>query len=433
MLTLKTTLQTIFKRRQRIGTIAKQESQRNVTEYATSNTILPQPSTPPVAIPITDIITSLPSLFPRSLHDSRRDYNTFTTDIDSLQLNLLKTLPFFPMGSSQKVAKLIRTPIDDEGNYINEFCIMPAVKDGDYSSPDLKHLIFIHGYGAGLGFFLKNLENIPLLDNKWCIHAIDLPGYGFSSRFKFPFHYPNDSQTKVQKWFHDRIYRWFRERNLLQNPQNNLVMAHSLGAYLMAHYAFHFSNHFKKIIMCSPAGVSQFAVGKQNKQPPWWYNKLWDLNYSPFSLVRNSGIYGSKITSGWSYRRFKPTSFNGLNESQFEALHKYTYGIFNKNGSGEYLLSFILSCGGDPRFALEDNLFKEENPPEDLCDWVWVYGDRDWMDINGAHRISRRLVKKAGDTSKSKVHVIPSAGHHLYLDNYKAFNNLIIKEMETMG
>lgn len=388
----------------------------------------------PTAIPLREIIVKLPSLFPRSFGDSVRDYRDLCRHTDEkFQRDLLATLPFYGEGDLHRRSEVIRTKVDDEGNYINEFYIMP--KNASVPRDRLKHLVFIHGYGAGLGFFLKNFENIPLLNNEWCIHAIDLPGYGFSSRCKFPFQYPKDTVTDVHEWFHKRLNRWFAERNLLRNPENNIVMAHSLGAYLMALYASKNSSHFKKLVMCSPAGICESTTTKAigNRKPPWWYSKLWDRNISPFSLVRVSSRLGSKLTSGWSYKRFGKLlrSKSRKSEQQFEALHKYCYSIFNKPGCGEYLLSFALRCGGDPRIPLEDTLFKTNDSGimNGNLEWLWLYGERDWMDFNGGKRVSEHL-KKSGQ--KSEVCIVPNAGHHLYFDNYDYFNSLIIREMKCM-
>lgn len=105
-----------------------------------------------------------------------------------------------------------------------------------------------------------------------------------------------------------------------------MMVAQLLGGYLMILYKNTFSNHFKKLILCSPAGICNGTKNTMKDKVPWWFNKLWDNNVSPFSLVRNTHILGSKLTSGWSYGRFKTIT----TDSQFEALHKYTYAIFNK-------------------------------------------------------------------------------------------------------
>ncbi|CAI4038803.1 hypothetical protein SMKI_06G1510 [Saccharomyces mikatae IFO 1815] len=410
-------------------------SVRDITEKQISRT----PSAP-TAIPLREIIYKVPGLFPRPVGDSVKDFRDFIKSEDVFQTELLKTLPFYPNPSKLKKSRVIRTVVDDDGNYINEFCIRPI--NPSVPETELKHLIFIHGYGAGLGFFIKNFEDIPLLNNEWCVHAIDLPGYGFSSRPKFPFEYPRDNLHDVQDWFHKRLHTWFNKRNLLNKPDKNVVMAHSLGSYLMALYVQKYKERpsFKKLILCSPAGVSHrdsnntTSEAEKWKPPPWWYVKLWDRNISPFTLVRNSRQFGSKITSGWSYRRFKHILNGDLKQSsRFEALHRYAYSIFNKRGSGEYLLSFALKCGGEPRLPLEEQLFNDRNLNilrSSNYEWLWLYGDDDWMDVNGGIRVSKFLNEKL--RQKSNVIIVPHAGHHLYLDNSKFFNDILVKEMRKV-
>ncbi|CAI7314820.1 CPS_collapsed_G0021850.mRNA.1.CDS.1 [Saccharomyces cerevisiae] len=164
-------------------------------------------------------------------------------------------------------------------------------------------------------------------------------------------------------------------------------MAHSLGSYLMALYLQKYkeSPSFKKLILCSPAGVS----------------------YRDFNNTASE------------VEKWKPPP---LVSKRFEALHRYAYAIFNKRGSGEYLLSFALKCGGEPRLSLEQQLFdgkKSDILKNSNCDWLWLYGDDDWMDVNGGLRVSSFLKEKL--KQKSNVIIVPHSGHHLYLDNYKFF------------
>lgn len=406
-----------------------------------------QAPTPPTAIPLGQILRKLPSLFPRTFTKSYEDYKMFWQDSEKFQRDLLETLPMFSSsGASDKIGRILKVDVDNEGNYINEVCISPK-----NPAKNLKHVVFVHGYGAGLGFFLKNLEHLSLPNNEWCIHAIDMPGFGYSSRPRFPFNYPQATQDEVHNWFHTRLRTWFSKRGLLDRPQENLVVAHSLGAYVMALYANKHPTDFKKLVMCSPAGVCHSGnIDKGNlnpkiqkhasMSPPWWYVKLWDRNISPFTIVRSAGPLGSKITSGWSYRRFKKLLHSGkhgriLDATQFETLHRYSYGIFNRPGSGEYLLAFALSCGGNPRNALEETIFREPSKTDHFkarCDWVWMYGENDWMNRNGGKRISDNLNKAFG-VGKSSFSIVPGAGHHLYFDNYTFFNKKILEEMEQLN
>lgn len=375
-------------------------------------------STAPTALPLMQIITNLHRLFPLSFSRSFEDFHQFTVNKEVFQENLLSVLPYYPVSSSRYTADVIRTPVGDSGNYINEFQITPIrASHGESMAPDgtpLKHIILVHGYGAGLGFFIKNFN--ALLSENVVIHAIDLPGYGFSSRPKFPFSYPKDSYLAVENYFHDMLHQWFEQKGLTRSWESNFVVAHSMGAYIFALYANKYK-HFRKLVMCSPGGVSR---NESMPSPPWWFVKLWDRNISPFSLVRNSGRLGSKLVSGWSSRRF------GLDHPHFEKIHRYTYGIFNQPGSGEYMLSFMLGCGGWPRVPLESRLFTDKNFKCGHLDWLWLYGDGDWMDVNGGRRINEFLKK---NNIKSSLAVVPDAGHHLYWDNDSFFNDIVKREI----
>lgn len=206
------------------------------------STVTTRKSTAPTALPLMQIVTNLHKLFPLSIQESITDYCQFNKNKEQFQEDLLSILPYYPNPSNEFSSQIIRTPIDEQGNFINEFEIVP--KGVDRSSKKLKHVILVHGYGAGLGFFLKNFDG--LLSGNTVLHAIDLPGYGFSSRPKFPFNYPRDSYLSVEAYFHDALYNWFKKRGLVNQWENNYVVAHSMGAYLFSLYANKYK-HFKKL------------------------------------------------------------------------------------------------------------------------------------------------------------------------------------------
>ncbi|CAI4490568.1 BFH_collapsed_G0021060.mRNA.1.CDS.1 [Saccharomyces cerevisiae] len=103
-------------------------SARDVTEKQ----ILRTPSAP-TAIPLREII----------YRNIIKEFRNFIKNEDAFQTELLKTLPFYPTPSESKTARLIRTVVDDEGNYINEFCIRP--RKTSVPEADLKHLAFSLG------------------------------------------------------------------------------------------------------------------------------------------------------------------------------------------------------------------------------------------------------------------------------------------------
>lgn len=361
--------------------------------------------TAPTSVPINKLLSNA---FPLSIKQSITDYR-LRHNIINFQHDLLSLLPFYPEPDNyQRSAEVVITPIDLEGNYINEFVIYPDEETRTHYT-NANHLIMVHGYGAGLGFFIKNFSS--LTRSKWIIHAIDLLGYGCSSRPRFT----PKSVPEVEAWFHDSFETWFAKRQIPKN--NTLIMAHSMGAYLMASYGINKDPNFcRKLVMVSPGGIIDH---KFKIQIPKYFERLWEHNVSPFSLVRNSHFYGSKLVSGWTYRRFAKLPMN-----EIELLHKYTYGIFQAPGSGEYMLNYLLKPGASPRLPMINR------PIEKLkCETDWWYGTEDWMNIKGGQVCSEKL-RAIGISSN--VLEIANSGHHIYLDNPKTFNYLLHKNMDSM-
>lgn len=206
------------------------------------------------------------------------------------------------------------------------------------------------------------------------------------------------------------------------------------------------------------------------KRPyPKWLTYLWDANISPFSIVRWAGPLGPRFVSGWTSRRF-----SHLPQEESEALHHYAYSLFRQRGSGEYVLAYILAPGAFARSPLIrriQGVGRQSIPPpsastpsltsatpaststssvssartlkETGIPVVIMYGDSDWMDVAGGYAAEQKLkeekakaLKAASEEEKkrengtAKVVIIQKAGHHLYLDGWEEFNEVIRKEME---
>lgn len=195
------------------------------------------------------------------------------------------------------------------------------------------------------------------------------------------------------------------------------------------------------------------------KPLPKWLTYLWDANISPFSLVRWAGPLGPRFVSGWTSRRF---SHLGTEEAQ--ALHTYAYSLFKQRGSGEYALAYILAPGAFARSPLirriagvgrqmitrdgstRSSLASTEQRRENGYPVVFMYGENDWMDIAGGYAAEQRMKEekekrmktasadeKARDEAAAKVKVIKQAGHHVYLDGWEEFNEVMRGEMEEVS
>ena len=199
---------------------------------------------------------------------------------------------------------------------------------------------------------------------------------------------------------------------------------------------------------------------------PKWLTYLWDANISPFSLVRWSGPLGPRFVSGWTSRRF-----SHLPPEEAQALHTYAYTLFKQRGSGEYALTYILAPGAFARSPLIRRIAgvgrqmitpsgattnsissastSTSSPSEPAkphretgIPIILMYGENDWMDINGGYDSAKLLQQerekvlknaspeeRAKEQGEAKVVVIKKAGHHVYLDGWEQFNRVMLEEM----
>lgn len=212
------------------------------------------------------------------------------------------------------------------------------------------------------------------------------------------------------------------------------------------------------------AGPKSIEANRLSEKPaprkplPKWLTVLWDANISPFSIVRWSGPLGPRFVSGWTSRRF-----SHLGSEEARALHTYAYTLFKQRGSGEYALAYILAPGAFARSPLirriqgvgrqylqpdgsrTSSVESAGRKRESGIPIVMMYGENDWMDIAGGYAAEQKLKEekdkilakasteeRKDENGSAKVMVIKKAGHHVYLDGWEEFNEVMRKEMEDV-
>ena len=130
-------------------------------------------------------------------------------------------------------------------------------------------------------------------------------------------------------------------------------------------------------------------------------------------------------------------------------MQRYLYHISVRRGSGEYALNTILTMPAWARDPLIHRLPNLKVPTVFLCTSVtervlfeWLSrshllrvscfasgarcrtdGDHDWMDESAAWQVKPAMA--AGAT----IYQVSGAGHHLYMENYPAYNRILINEI----
>ncbi|KAA8909349.1 hypothetical protein TRICI_004542 [Trichomonascus ciferrii] len=373
---------------------------------------------------------------------------------------ILSFTPFFPESDGRRRAQSNRIDIGD-GLYLNEFEVVNTERDQPSSDTDM---VVLHGYGAGLGLFFQNFDAWSALPGSR-VFALDLLGFGRSARPKFQVP-TKDVSTRddmgrfpavleTEAWFIDSIERWRARKGL----DSFVLMGHSLGGYIAAAYALQHPHRVRKLIMVSPAGVErgykpeleekvlykrnedekpsvqgpkveneltatqteqrehhrdslENELATTNRQIPNYLQYLWNNHISPFSILRSSGFFAPKLVSRWTHRRFGDLAPNAR-----DAMHTYAYRIFTAKPSGEYALTRILAPGAVARMPMISRV-----PGALKCPSTWIYGENDWMNVHAGKETVARLNR---DGVHADFHVVPNAGHHVYLDNPKSFDSIV--------
>lgn len=373
---------------------------------------------------------------PPSVNPSSTSLSGPTDQIQKVQTNSITD----PYGPRTWHSKLVQLP--GKNRALNEFSVERAGEESDQT------LVILHGYGAGLGFFYKNVE--PLSRAKgWHLYALDLLGMGRSSRPPFRIQAKDrESQiTEAEDWFIDSLEEWRVKRKISKMT----LVGHSMGGYMAVCYALKYPGRLNKLILASPVGIpedpyatqaamptpadatlaneftqdqelestssdnnnflnarkhaeeaqqkanpNRLSVDSDNPAPrkplPKWLTYLWDANISPFSFVRWSGPLGPRLVSGWTSRRF-----SHLPQEEALALHDYAYSLFKLRGSGEYALAYILAPGAFARSPLIRRIqgVGHQTLPNGTMEpgipIVLMYGENDWMDVKGGHAAKRKL------------------------------------------
>ena len=106
-----------------------------------------------------------------------------------------------------------------------------------------KTLLFIHGLSSNLEAWNKNIEG---LKSQYRCIAIDLPGYGKSSKNKE--HYSLAGYAEMIQDFSEEL-----------GLKNVILVGHSMGGQVAIHTVLKAPDAFEKLILIAPAGIETFT------------------------------------------------------------------------------------------------------------------------------------------------------------------------------
>lgn len=267
-------------------------------------------------------------------------------------------------------------------------------------------LVMVHGFGAGIGLWVNNLE---ALSQKYTVYAIDVPGFGRSSRPQFAGKTPEDAI----EYFVENLETWREAMGL----EKFTLLGHSLGAYISAHYAIQQPERIDQLFLIDPWGVPEKPANQDLSKAPLRVQLLAPVltRFNPLAALRLIGPWGPGLVD--RFRQDIREKF--MNRFEDNTITNYIYHLNTQSpASGEdafSVLSVPIAYAAKPLL----NTFHQISPTIPVH---FVYGNHSWMDRSAAEKLKDQLQHSHPNIN---IHVIWGS-HHVYVDDYDRFNATIL-------
>ncbi|KAL7541345.1 hypothetical protein ACHAXR_010830 [Thalassiosira sp. AJA248-18] len=348
----------------------------------------------------------------------------------------------------------------------------------NHAKSGLPTVVLAHGFGSGLSFFYRNIDDLLNSGKVSRVVCVDWIGMGGSSRppcwdspirslfgnhqsssSRFSLCNSKFSPSRAVDFFLDPFDDMLRDGNIFDSGEPLWLVGHSLGGYLAAKYAMRIHQqptskipNLTKLILASPVGFqpppSPHERITHSNLPPAirLVDALWSANVTPQALVRLVGSSRGKSAvkralHGRIPHLSQQSAVNSNDEfhSELDLLAEYLYHITVAPASGEYAMNSLMQPGvskdGAGVFAREPlgggsmtEIISQLSSSSPLESIKVLFGDKDWMQFHepAARKEMQSIYTKCG--IKSAVHIVPQAGHHLYLDNAPSFGRHILED-----
>lgn len=113
-------------------------------------------------------------------------------------------------------------------------------------------IVLLHGFGAGIGFWILNIDAFAA-ERK--LYAIDLLGYGKSTRSKF-----SKDAREIEDQYIESIEKWRQCMKI----EKMIILGHSFGGFLSTAYAMKYPERIEHLILGDPWGFTKGKFRKLN-------------------------------------------------------------------------------------------------------------------------------------------------------------------------
>lgn len=268
-------------------------------------------------------------------------------------------------------------------------------------------LVMIHGFGAGIGTWILNLDLLASTLNRK-IYAFDILGFGRSSRPHF------DLAGDVEGQFVESIEKWRQEQGI----EKFIILGHSFGGYLSAGYALRYPERVSHVILADPWGVQERQSTKPDYRFPIWVrvvNSFFQA-FNPLAVLRVTGPYGPRLVQ--KFRGDLREKFRPVLQDDCHKFLNYIYHCNAQRATGESSFKALALPFGWPKYPLVNRLVDLD----EAISLTFIYGSRSWIE-----KAPGEFLRECLTANRVTVNVIQGSGHHVYADKFTEFNDMVVE------
>ena len=248
-------------------------------------------------------------------------------------------------------------------------------------------IVFIHGLGSYLPAWKNNIEG---LKSSYRIIAVDLPGYGKSSK---------QPHSGKMSYYAEVIKRFAGALNLKEIT----LGGHSMGGQIAMVAALNYPELVKNLILIAPAGFEKFTEGQ----------KQWFRNAMTFEGVKNTAPEDIQTNLAVNF-------YNMPEDAEF----MITDRIIMRDAADfdHYVYAIVQSVNGMVDEPVLDVLTQIKQPA------LIIFGEKDNLIPN--RFLNPGKTSKVAQVGKdklpnSKLVMVPKAGHFVQFEKADEVNNAI--------
>jgi len=254
-------------------------------------------------------------------------------------------------------------------------------------------IIFIHGLGSYLPAWKQNIE---VLKNHFRCIAIDLPGYGHSSK---------EPHSGMMSFYASAVIDFMDQLGI----ENAVLAGHSMGGQISMVAAMMYPERVSRLILAAPAGFEGFTPGQKQ-----WFRNV--MTVRGVMLTRVEDIITNLAIN----------FYNMPSEAEF--MIKDRIAMRSASDFEAYSYAVVQSVNGMVDEPVIDKLHKITQPT------LIIFGENDNLIpnrfLNPGTTLGVAQVGAAG-IKGSRLVMLPQTGHFVQFENYQRFNEEVLKFLKS--